>query len=246
MPARDGQGVARLSQVSKAASSSPPSTRKAQRAIRTTSGLLLSGPTGLGSKARNATPFTLVTGSTAPKIVPSTDAPRRLLRTGTGAAVARKAIEAGARSSVDRCPSKVTHPAFTTADAKQLGITEAVGTTTTWDNQPQVKSFTTYYPGGTPQVTNVHRIADLVRGAVVKPGATFSIDQRVGPRTTARGFVAAAADDGDHVNAVGGGVSYFATALFNAAFFAGLDFGEHQNSTALQLPQRSRSGGRPR
>ncbi|HET7719864.1 MAG TPA: VanW family protein, partial [Acidimicrobiales bacterium] len=78
-------------------------------------------------------------------------------------------------------------------------------------------------------VTNIHRIADLVRGALIPPGGSFSVNGHVGRRTTENGFVAAGAiRNGEHVNEVGGGVSQFATTLFNAAYFAGLDITTYQ------------------
>lgn len=120
-------------------------------------------------------------------------------------------------------------PELTTEEAEALGIREPVGTTTEWKGQQQVKSFTTYYDPGQARVTNIRRIADLVRGAVVLPGETFSINDIVGPRTAEKGFVVAGAiANGVHVDEVGGGVSQFATTAFNAAFFAGLPFVEYQ------------------
>ncbi|MGI8775755.1 MAG: VanW family protein [Actinomycetota bacterium] len=108
-------------------------------------------------------------------------------------------------------------PDFSTKDAKGLNITE------------QVSSFTTYHPCCEPRVENIHRIADLVDGVVVKPGESFSINDHVGPRTTAKGFVAAPAiRDGEIVQEVGGGISQFATTFFNAIFFGGYDFLEYQ------------------
>ncbi|HYI61628.1 MAG TPA: VanW family protein [Acidimicrobiales bacterium] len=121
-------------------------------------------------------------------------------------------------------------PDLTTAGAEALGIREPVGTVTEWKGQPQVKSFTTYHACCEPRVTNIHKMADLVRGALVGPGDTFSVNGHVGQRTVEKGFVEAGAiANGVHVEEVGGGVSQFATTLFNAAFFAGLPFGEYQS-----------------
>jgi vancomycin resistance protein YoaR len=101
-------------------------------------------------------------------------------------------------------------PRITTALAKTLGIKEKVG------------EFTTYHPCCRARVTNIHRIADIVTGAVVLPGETFSLNAFVGPRDTKRGFVMAPMIlDGKFVPAVGGGVSQFATTMFNAVFFGG-------------------------
>ena len=83
------------------------------------------------------------------------------------------------------------------------------------------------------RVTNIHRMADIVRGYVIPPnGGHFSINEVVGPRTTENGFVVAGAiENGEHVESVGGGVSQFATTSFNAAFFAGLDIPNYQFHT---------------
>jgi vancomycin resistance protein YoaR len=93
-----------------------------------------------------------------------------------------------------------------------------------------VSEFTTNHSCCQSRVTNIHRMADLVRGAIIESGATFSINDYVGKRTRENGFVAAGAIERGHlVQDVGGGVSQFATTLFNAAFFAGLDFADYQS-----------------
>jgi len=65
---------------------------------------------------------------------------------------------------------------------------------------------------------------------VIRPGERFSVNEYVGRRTRENGFVAAGVIyNGEFSEDVGGGVSQFATTLFNAALFAGLDFGEYQS-----------------
>lgn len=94
----------------------------------------------------------------------------------------------------------------------------------------QVATFTTNHAAGQPRVTNIHLIADLIRGQVLKPGDTFSVNQFVGERTREKGFVVdGVIQDGKFDESVGGGISQFATTLFNAAFFAGLEFPEYQS-----------------
>ncbi|MDQ4058306.1 MAG: VanW family protein [Actinomycetota bacterium] len=112
----------------------------------------------------------------------------------------------------------VTEPAeFTTKDAKRLDISE------------QVSSFTTYHACCEARVTNIHVIADLLDGAVVQPGESFSLNDFVGPRTEAKGFIGAPAiRDGEFVEEIGGGISQFATTFFNAIFFGGYDLLEYQ------------------
>jgi vancomycin resistance protein YoaR len=95
-----------------------------------------------------------------------------------------------------------------------------------------VGEFTTKHPCCEARVANIHRIADLVRGVYLLPGETFSINEFVGPRTVAGGFVyAGAIRQGHMVEEVGGGVSQFVTTTFNAAYFAGLDFDEYRSHT---------------
>ena len=99
----------------------------------------------------------------------------------------------------------------TTARAKALGIVEPIAT------------FTSRNPCCRPRVQNIHRIADLVDGYLVLPGEQFDLNGVVGPRDRGRGFVEAPQIlEGEFVDRVGGGVSQFATTLFNAVFFSGL------------------------
>jgi vancomycin resistance protein YoaR len=99
-----------------------------------------------------------------------------------------------------------------------------------WGVARPVASFTTHHAAGEARVTNIHRIADLLRGALIEPGGTFSVNRAIGPRTRAKGFVEAGViEQGEFTTSVGGGISQFATTLFNAAFFAGLEYEEYQS-----------------
>ncbi len=92
-----------------------------------------------------------------------------------------------------------------------------------------VSEFTTNHPCCQSRVSNIHTLADQIRGTLVAPGETFSINDTSGRRTTDKGYVAAPAIvDGEHVQDVGGGVSQFATTTFNAAFFAGLPIPQYK------------------
>jgi vancomycin resistance protein YoaR len=109
-------------------------------------------------------------------------------------------------------------PARTAESLSSLGIVE------------KVAEFTTRHPEGQPRVANIHRMADIVQGVVIEPGETFSVNDYVGRRTVANGFVAAPiiGENGYFTEDVGGGVSQFATTMFNAAFFAGLEIPAYQ------------------
>ena len=131
-----------------------------------------------------------------------------------------KALCVAAESSTksgDLPLSPGAEPALSTAAAEQAGIAGLVG------------SYTTRHACCQPRVQNIHHIADLLDGTLVRPGETFSVNQLVGPRTIKNGFrPAPSIEDGDMVDTVGGGVSQFATTLFNALFYGGYDILERQ------------------
>lgn len=104
-------------------------------------------------------------------------------------------------------------PEHDTAWAEALNITERIG------------SFTTQHPCCASRVTNIHRAADILQDQLVEPGETFSLNDSLGPRTTARGFVEAGAiaEGNKFVEDVGGGVSQIATTLYNTVFFSGME-----------------------
>lgn len=93
----------------------------------------------------------------------------------------------------------------------------------------RVSSFTTPHSCCENRVKNIQRMADIVRGYYLVPGEVLSLNEYVGPRTIERGFLPAGAiRNGRLTPEIGGGVSQFATTIFNAAYFAGLDFAEYQ------------------
>ena len=108
-------------------------------------------------------------------------------------------------------------PRRSTEEVTSLGITEVVA------------SFTTKHASGEPRVKNIHRISDMIRGELIPPGESFSINEFIGPRTESKGFVSAPTIiDGVIDKSIGGGISQFATTFFNAAFKAGLDIPAYQ------------------
>jgi len=143
----------------------------------------------------------------------------RCCAVGTGAAVL-KALQAGKPSVV--VPLIQIPPAFTTAKAKALGITTAIGTVTNFDGIKEDHEFTVPYSGAV--AANVAAGAATLRGHVLRPHQSLSLNQVFGPPSPDNGFSAAAIDTPDGPSLVsGGGQDVVATALFNAAFFGGLD-----------------------
>jgi vancomycin resistance protein YoaR len=127
------------------------------------------------------------------------------------------ALAAGAVTPV-RLELKTVEPKVSTERIQALGVKELIGT------------FTTKHAPGEVRVKNIHRISDMLRGIVIQPGDTFSVNAEIGPRTAANGFFTAKViEDGVYAENFGGGISQFATTMFNAAFFAGLDLVEYQS-----------------
>lgn len=151
--------------------------------------------------------------------------PRRvrlaIRRSVTGRTVRRdalaRAIDAAVRSGSHtvRLPVRRVAPGLSTTAARRARF--LIGT------------FTTRYEPGQPRVRNIQRIARAVDGTVVAPGARLSLNAITGRRTRAKGYVKAPfIADGKIVPSVGGGVSQFATTMYNAAYFAGLRLDAHQ------------------
>jgi vancomycin resistance protein YoaR len=110
-------------------------------------------------------------------------------------------------------------PERNTAWAEGLGIKEEVST------------FTTRHASGEARVTNIHVAADLLNNTIVEPGATFSLNDTIGPRTVDRGFVLAPVFYGEFTEDIGGGVSQLATTTFNAVFWGGYEDVFHKPHT---------------
>jgi len=91
-----------------------------------------------------------------------------------------------------------------------------------------VSSFTTPLVPGQDRNTNIGLAADYIDGDVIAPGETYSLNQGIGERTRARGFVEDGFIDsgGQLISVVGGGVSQMGTTFVNAAWFSGIQLDE--------------------
>ena len=113
-------------------------------------------------------------------------------------------------------PMVVAEPTVTTPQ-NEWGISEMIG-----------EFATPYNAGDAPRTQNLTRGAELVNGTVVKPGEVFSLEKTLGEVDYEHGFAAAGViQNGEHVDAMGGGLSQVATTVFNAGFEAGMDDTEH-------------------
>ncbi len=108
-------------------------------------------------------------------------------------------------------------PELTTAQAESYTSLKPLG------------GFTTNHPANQDRVVNIQQMADDVDGAIVLPGTIWSLNDFIGERTEAKGYIRAPAIINgepyccDHAANIGGGVSQFATTLYNAVFFSCLE-----------------------
>ena len=113
---------------------------------------------------------------------------------------------------------RTTKAERTTADAKAMGITGVVG------------SYYTTYGGIPSRLHNVALVAQLIDGALIAPGATFSFNGTTGERTAEKGFQEAPVIiNGELQTGLGGGICQVSTTVFNAAYEAGLQIDERVN-----------------
>lgn len=113
----------------------------------------------------------------------------------------------------------VLRPRLTTEWAHRSGIKTLLGTYSTG-----------YDADAASRVQNIHLLLAHLNNTFVRPGATFSFNKTIGPRTAEKGYREAPAIIGGRlVPSIGGGVCQVGTTLFNAIFFAGLDVVERHN-----------------
>lgn len=143
-------------------------------------------------------------------VVPGSDG-RRL-----DVAAVTRALEKGRGKRSVRVRMSPVAPNLSTADARAMGI------------RRQISEFSTPYTCCQPRVTNIKRGAAIIDGTVIPAGGTFSLNDAMGERTRARGFLPAPQiNAGELEDAVGGGVSQIATTVYNAAFFGGMNLVSH-------------------
>ncbi|MBO1031462.1 VanW family protein [Tessaracoccus sp. SD287] len=165
--------------------------------------------------------FTFAGGK--PTVVPSTDGMTvdkedfvKLVQPAITASGADRTVSV----KVTKAPAKLS-----TEDATKLGVKEVTG------------EFTTTFPHADYRNTNLSRAAASMNGKLVLPGETFSMNDTLGPRTPANGYVDGYVIQGSRlVKETGGGISQSATTVFNAIFFAGLEDVEHHPHT-LYFPR---------
>lgn len=161
-----------------------------------------------------------ITGSGEVEVVPAI-AGRKLDVSATASALLAAALSPTKREA--ELAVTTVQPKVTTAKVRSYGITRVLS------------SYSTPYAGTSDRITNLQLAVRLLDRTLVAPGATFSFNDTVGPRTEERGFrTAPVIVGGEYEEGVGGGVSQVATTVFNAAWEAGLKIAE-RNPHALYI-----------
>ena len=86
-----------------------------------------------------------------------------------------------------------------------------------------IGTFTTNTTSNQKRNTNIKLATRAINGIVLQPGEEFSFNNRVGERTEAKGYQGAAAyNNGEVVQEIGGGVCQVSSTMYNAVVKAGL------------------------
>ena len=95
-----------------------------------------------------------------------------------------------------------------------------------------LSSVTTNTTANSNRNTNVRLAAEAINGTIIQPGEEFSFNGTVGQRTEAKGYKGAAAyNNGEVVQEIGGGVCQVSTTLYGAVFRAGLEITYRRSHT---------------
>lgn len=93
---------------------------------------------------------------------------------------------------------------------------------------------TDFSSSGSARSTNLKVGSGKINGHVLMPGETLSGYECMQPFTTANGYATAAAyENGQVVDSVGGGVCQIATTLYNAALLAEMEITQRQNHSMI-------------
>ena len=95
-------------------------------------------------------------------------------------------------------------------------------------NTITIGRYTTPYKANTAREENLKLACNFINGTIIQPGGSFSYNDTVGERTTARGFkVAHIYVSGTVSEGVGGGICQISSTLYVAMMIAGIPATEH-------------------
>lgn len=125
---------------------------------------------------------------------------------------AKKVWEAAGLAEEVKIPLEITYPEVTAEKLRASLYADKLG------------SQTTYYTWSTAnRINNINLAADKINGLIMMPGDVFSFNESIGQRTEEAGFKSAGAyNDGQVVEAIGGGICQVSSTLYCATMFANL------------------------
>ena len=147
--------------------------------------------------------------SGTPKVVPAK----------RGAGITDEQLESGILPVITEDGNRVAtlelepiDPSLTTKQAEALNITQ------------KLSSFTQNFAYAPYREINIGQAARYLNGTLLKPGETFSMNETIKERTVANGYTSGTfISGGEFQEGLGGGVSTATTAMWTAAFFAGME-----------------------
>ena len=130
---------------------------------------------------------------------------------------ARKKLSVAESGEQVIVPLIFTEPEMTTADLEAMIYRDILS------------ERTTTIDGTANRLNNIVIAAEAVNGQILSPGETFSFNETVGPRTSARGFKEAGAYvNGMTVQETGGGICQVSSTLYDCVLYADLEVTERR------------------
>lgn len=159
-----------------------------------------------------------------PVIVPARDG-KTLAADDVANAVATAAMSYPMSGAVS-VPSVPLAPALTDDGAAKLGINE------------RLSAFTQEFPYAAYRVQNIGQAAEYVNGTLLMPDEVFSMNNTIKERTRVNGYTEGfvIGPGGVFREELGGGVSAATTAVWTAAFFAGME-PVHVQAHSIYIPR---------
>ena len=95
----------------------------------------------------------------------------------------------------------------------------------------QLATFTTRYDASDKdRTTNLVLACQKINGKVIMPGATFSYNETLGPRTASAGYKNAKIySSGEVIDGIGGGICQISSTLYNSALMSDMEIVERRN-----------------
>ena len=126
--------------------------------------------------------------------------------------IARKLWENAGIAEEVKIPLEISYPEYTAEELRAVLYRDKLG------------SQTTLYTWSTSnRINNINLAAETLNGMVLMPGEVFSFNEALGERTEEAGYKSAGAyNDGQVVEAIGGGICQVSSTLYCAVMFANL------------------------